>query len=162
MLFGNEKRWTQPANSQRAKDWVRRHWKKFRNFNGSSGWWVILCRVIPKEWQSSRSKHTPEAKAGGAYFSNLATLMRLLPCKNWSDFLFFIFLTILGRYLVGITDFFFWCEAFQKMECPHLCPMRFYILRFLLVYEIFHTELHHFILRFIKMSLLCGYHWKRG
>jgi hypothetical protein len=25
-------------------------------------------------------------------------------------------------------------------------------------HEILHTELQHFILRFIKMSLLCGYH----
>jgi hypothetical protein len=26
----------------------------------------------------------------------------------------------------------------------------------------FRTEFEHFILRFNKMSLLCGYHWKRG
>ncbi len=36
--------------------------------------------------------------------------------------------------------------------------LQHFILRFLLVYEIFHSELQHFILRFIKMSLLCGYH----
>ncbi len=82
---------------------------------------------------------------------NSATLMRLLPCKNWSDLFFFFFLLIPGRYLMGITEFCFWCEAFQKMECPHLCPMRF-----------LHTELQHFILRFIKMCLLYGYHWNCG
>jgi hypothetical protein len=26
----------------------------------------------------------------------------------------------------------------------------------------FRTEFQHFILRFNKISLLCGYHWKRG
>jgi len=26
----------------------------------------------------------------------------------------------------------------------------------------FHSELHHFIMRFNKMCLLCGYHWRRG
>jgi len=77
--------------------------------------------------------------------------MRLLPCKNWSDLLFLFFLLIPGRYLMGITEFCFWCQAFQKMECPHLCPMRF-----------LHTKLQHFILRFIKMCLLCGYHWNCG